>query len=178
MRALRHLFAVLLFATMSVVASVVHAQVSETQVKAAFLPRFARYVTWPSNVRPAGAEPMTLCVIGRDPFGRLLDGAAASQAVDGRRIVIRRISQVGKAGGCHIAFLQGDQNQSTGQMLAALAGRPVLTVTDARAGPQRGIVHFLVVDGRVRFFIDQARAERQNLAISSRLLALAVRVAQ
>ena len=75
------------------------ADVSASDVKAAFLPRFARYVTWPPSASPSGPEPFVLCVIGDDPFGNEIDSAARSQAVDGRRIVVRRIASAGSAGG-------------------------------------------------------------------------------
>jgi hypothetical protein len=149
---------------------------SETTVKAAFLPRFARYVGWPASVRPAPGAPVVLCIIGRDPFGSLVEQAARSQGVDGHAIVVRRLPNVAGARGCHLAFVGGSSEQPAGQMLAALGGLPVLTITDARSGPQRGLIHFALVSGRVRFFIDEAAAARRGLSISSRLLGLAVAV--
>lgn len=154
------------------------AQPSEEAVKAAFLPRFARYVTWPAASVPAAGAPFTLCVLGRDPFGRMLDQASGSELIDGHRVSVRRINAPGQSGGCHLVFVQGAQPQDTGRMLAAMRRQPVLTVTDARAGPQRGIIHFTVVGGRVRFFIDDAAAAERGLTISSRLLALAAGVRQ
>jgi hypothetical protein len=154
------------------------AQPSETTVKAAFLPRFARYVTWPPPVRPGAAQPFQLCVVGVDPFGRALDQAAAGQTVDGRAVTVRRVPSASGAAGCHVACVQGASAQATGQLLAGLSRLPVLTVTDARSGAQRGMIHFSIVSGRVRFFIDDAVAADRGLAISSRLLALAVGVRQ
>jgi hypothetical protein len=154
------------------------AEVSETAVKAAFLPRFARYVSWPAAAMPKGSDPFVLCVVGDDPFGATLDQAARSQSVDGRRIVVRRLETAADADGCQIAFVDGTRSQPTGQLLAAFARKPVLTVTDASNGGQRGLVHFTVANGRVRFFIDQAGAEQRGLTISSRLLALAIGVTQ
>jgi hypothetical protein len=61
-------------------------------------------------------------------------------------------------------------------VLAAVRGLPILTITDARSGTQRGIIHFALVSGRVRFFIDEAAAAQRGLSISSRLLNLAVAV--
>lgn len=149
-----------------------HAQPTDTAVKAAFLPRFARYVNWPTGAMPKGSDPFVLCVIGSDPFGAALDDAARSQLVDGRRIVVRRLSSAAGADACQIAFAQN------AQALQALARKPVLTVTDAMNGGPRGIVQFTIVGGRVRFFIDQAAAAQRGLSISSRLLALALGVRQ
>jgi len=149
------------------------AQPTDTAVKAAFLPRFARYVTWPPAAMPKGSDPFVLCVVGRDPFGAMLDDAARSQLIDGRRIVVHRLDAGASTEGCHIAFLSPGGGQ-----VVTTPGRPVLTVTDAANGSARGIIHFIVSGGRVRFFIDQRSAAQRGLGISSRLLALAVGVRQ
>ena len=154
------------------------AQASDAAVKAAFLPRFARYVTWPPAAAPKGSNPFVLCVIGSDPFGSMLDDAARSQSVDGRRIAVRRLDGAGGADGCQIAFIGGSKGQPPGQVLGALAGKPLLTVTDGGTGGPRGMIHFAVVGGHVRFFIDEASAAQRGLSISSRLLALAIGVKQ
>lgn len=149
------------------------AEVSDTAVKAAFIPKFARYVTWPPSA--AGSGPLAICVIGDDPFGGALDQAASSQSVDGRPLVVKRLSSANGASVCAIAFVDGGH---TGETLAALGRQPILTVTDSRSSSQRGIIHFAVVGGRVRFYIDNAQAQARGLTISSRLLALAIRVNQ
>ena len=155
----------------ALVAPAARAEISDVAVKAAFLPRFARYVTWPRAAR--GNGPLVICVIGDDPFGGLLGQAASSQEVDGRPFVIRRLSTATGASDCAIAYVDGSR---TAELLTALGRQPILTVTDARSNPHRGIIHFAIVDGRVRFFIDNAQAQAHGLTISSRLLALAIGV--
>jgi YfiR/HmsC-like len=147
------------------------AQVSDVAVKAAFLPRFARYVTWPASAGTKG--PMTICVIGDDPFGAMLNQAVASQEVDGRPFDVKHLASAAGASVCSIAFVDGNR---TAETLTELGRQPVLTVTDSRSGGQRGIIHFAIVDGRVRFYIDNAQAQARGLTISSRLLALAIGV--
>jgi hypothetical protein len=148
-------------------------------VKATFLPKFARYVGWPAARQPGAGVPFTLCAIGgRDPFGRMLDAAAAAEQIDGHGVVVRRLADERGAAVCHLAYVQGRQPADTGRLLLALRGLPVLTVTDARAGPQRGMIHFTNLSGRVRFFINDAEAAQRGLTISSRLLALAAGVTQ
>ena len=149
------------------------AQPSETAVKAAFLTKFAAYVGWP---HPVQAGALSLCIVGSDPFGGLLDAAARGQQVDGRPIAVRRMPGTDGTDGCHIAFVQGPNAGKTAEMLQALRGRPILTVTDARAGAARGMIFFVVDGGRVRFHIDQAAAQQSGLSLSSRLLAIALTV--
>ncbi len=150
----------------------------EIQVKAAFLPKFAAYVNWPPNAFGAPDEPVILCIIGRDPFGRNLDEAAARQHVDLHPILIRRLESTAVAEPCNIAFLGGSTRQSAAAMLESLRAKPILTVTDDNLGSGRGMVHFTLKDGRVRFYIDDALAARSNLSISARLLSLAISVNQ
>ena len=151
------------------------AQPTDKAVKAAFLPRFFRYATWPPAAMPRGSDPFVLCVIGDDPFGASLDDAARSQSVDGRRIIVRRTAS---ADGCQIAFLAGGRGGSPAQLIDGVGRKPVLTVTDDAQGHRRGIIHFTIVGGRVRFFIDQAAASQRGIQLSSRLLALALAVHQ
>lgn len=154
------------------------AQPTETDIKAAFLPRFARYVTWPDFAVPGGSDPFVLCVIGNDPFGSALDLAARSQSVNGRRIIVRKLDSVASAAQCQIAYVSGNDDQPAAQVLAALRSLPVLTVTDSKGDGSRGVIHFAVVHGRVRFYIDEVQADARGLTISSRLLALAISVKQ
>ncbi len=149
------------------------AEVSDVAVKAAFIPKFARYVTWPASASARGQ--IVICVIGDDPFGNMLNQAIAGQSVDGHPFVIKRMSSASGASDCAIAFVDGSH---AGEALAALAHQPVLTITDSRSSSQHGVIHFAVVDGRVRFFIDNAQAQARGLTISSRLLALAIGVTQ
>jgi hypothetical protein len=157
-----------------------HAQQQPTEeaVKAAFLPKFARYVEWPQLAQPVQGAPFQLCVIGRNPFGRMIDAAAAGEQIDSHGVAVRHFASADGAGGCHIAFVTGATPAETSRMLAALGRQPVLTVTDARAGQAHGMIHFVMIGARVRFFIDEAAASERGLSISSRLLALAAQVRQ
>lgn len=170
------LLSVILLLALAASATRADAAPTDAAVKAAFLPRFARYVTWPAAARPVQPAPLVLCTVGRDPFGRLLEQSITGQEVDGHRILVRRLASATGIRLCHVAFVGGSPSQPTGQLLAAIGRQPILTVTDASYASQRGIIHFTIVSGRVRFFIDEAAAAERGLAISSRLLGLAVAV--
>ena len=154
------------------------AQPMEAAVKAAFLPKFAPYATWPSAWAPPAGSPLVLCIVGRDPFGTLIDEAVEGARRDASPIVVRRLARVERSSGCHIAYLGGSPVQPVAAALAAIAGAPMLTVTDARVGRDRGMLHFELRDGRVRFHIDDAAAARAQLGVSSKLLSLALTVRQ
>lgn len=170
------LIAALFLATQGSAATSARSTPSETAVKAAFLPKFAAYVNWPPGILGAPEDPVQLCIIGRDPFGAALDEAAARERIDQHPIVVRRLATAIGADRCQIAFVGGSAKQGVAPMLAALRGQPALTVTDAAMGAERGMIHFTLQGGRVRFHIDDDMAARSNLALSARLLSLALSV--
>jgi hypothetical protein len=153
-----------------------HAQPLELAVKATYLYKLAPFVNWPAMAWSAPNAPLVICVQGVDPFGPLLDRATAGQAVDQHPVVVRRVARLEAGSGCQIAYVAGGPAQSQGQALEAVDKAPVLTVTDEMRGGPKGIVHLLLDNGKVRFSIDAEQAQQSGVAISSKLLALAVAV--
>jgi hypothetical protein len=148
------------------------AQVART-VKATYLVRFGAFVSWPPSAFASGQDPFVLCVAGRDPFGPALRAAAAEQSVAGRRILIRSAQTPEQARACHLVYV-GAGGQAAVNALPARA--PVLVVTDAEITGREGMIHFVVVGGRVRFNVDLTATNAAGLQVSSRLLALAASV--
>src|SRR5262245_39214538 len=137
-------------------------------VKAAYLVRFAGYVDWPATAFATPEGPLTLCVVGEDPFGNLIDEAAAGQEVLGHPLLVRRLKAPPRDGGCHVAYA-GDDTRAQ-----RLRSAGMLVVTDGAATP--GMIHFVVRDGRVRFIVDDEAAAQSGLGISSKLLNVALSV--
>ena len=143
----------------------------EYSVKANYLVRFAAFVEWPSRAFATRQSPVVICVVGRDPFGNALDRAARAQTAYGRSLVVRRPDTADSVAGCHILYVGRG-----GGDLVPDSPRPVLLVTDSGVSAERGMIHFVIDDERVRFHIDLQSASRGGLSISSRLLNLALSV--
>jgi hypothetical protein len=148
----------------------------EYAVKAAYLTKFIPFIQWPEDAFASSAAPVTICVLGPDPFGASLDKAAAGGAKSvARPIAVRRLAELDPAAPCHILFI-ADGNLTDGA-LEAMKGRAVVTVTDTEAAP-RGVISFVVVGNRVRFDVDDSLAAQGGLVVSSKLLGLARSVKQ
>jgi hypothetical protein len=149
----------------------------ELAVKATYLYKLAPFVSWPPGAFSGPNAPLVICVQGADPFGAVLDRATNGQAVGTHPVIVRRLPKLDPDSGCEIAYLAGGPAQTQAQALQAVEGQPVLTVTDeTRGAGVIGIVHLRMEAGKVRFSIDAGQAEANGVAISSKLLALAVRV--
>jgi hypothetical protein len=147
---------------------------SEYEVKAACLYKFARYVEWPVGSFADDQAPVIIGVIGRDPFGPILDRIVAGKVVQGRSVEIERIDSVGKLKTCHILFISSSERLRLAKHLEGLNRASVLTVSElewfARSG---GMIRLKIDQERIRFEVNVDNARRAGLRISSRLLKLA-----
>jgi YfiR/HmsC-like len=148
----------------------------EYAVKATFLYKFAFFVEWPPGSFARDTSPFNLCVVGPDPFAGRIQEAVSGQSVGRHPIVLRQLAKAERQSDCQVMFVSGRGSQSAAQALEAVSGTATLTITDSAFGSTGGIMHFVIVDDRVSFDIDNAAATRNHLVISSKLLALARRV--
>jgi hypothetical protein len=151
--------------------------ISQYALQAAYLFKFGAFVEWPASSFAAPNSPLVLCVQGNDPLGDGLEKSLEDKLIGGRPLVVHRIKTASQEAGCHILYIAAGEAKQAREILGTLRGSPVLTVTDtAAAGDQGEIIHFVISDNRVRFNIDDQAAAAGGLAISSRLLSLAVSV--
>jgi hypothetical protein len=169
-RAPRTLLAGLAALTLSAGATSAQDNAVEYGVKGAYLYKFLPFIEWPATAFAAPNAPLTICILGHDPFGPVLDKAVADQHVEARAIVVRRIEAPDAA--CQVVFVGIADAQGEAAALQALQGKPVLTVTDSGALVP-GIIAFAIEANHVRFDIDDMAAAKSGLTISSKLLSLA-----
>jgi hypothetical protein len=159
-------------------AAQVHAQKpAEYQVKAAYLYGFGRFVEWPASATAAAPKAFVVCVLGDDPFGRLLDEVAAGAVMKDKPVSVQRISRVDESGPCHTLFISASEGARLGRILETLDHRPVLTVSDAPQFAQRGgMIGFAAEGNRVRFTVNLAAAQDAGLQLNSELLRVAATI--
>ncbi|HSV74425.1 MAG TPA: YfiR family protein [Chthonomonadales bacterium] len=143
-------------------------------MKAAFTVNFVRFVEWPAGAFASASSPIVVGVVGRDPYGPVLDRVLAGQRVGGRSFVTRRLRWDQDLSACHVLLVPGSERSRLGALRTAIKGAPVLTVGETPGFAQRhGIVNFVVEQSHVRFEINVDEARRARLTFSSKLLALA-----
>ena len=146
----------------------------EYQVKAAYLFNFAKFVEWPKKAFADENTPITIGILGDDPFGPALDSLAASQEIQGREIVVRRFSRIDGIENGQILFISRNREKLLSDILGRLEGKCVLTVSETRTFAfDGGMINFVIIDDKVRFEINVKAAERAKLNLSSKLLRVA-----
>ncbi len=152
------------------------ARISERSVKAAFLYKFASYVQWPDTDAKTDA-PITIGVIGATDFARELAEITANRTVSSRPISVRRLTTANSLDGLEILFIAKEERDHLSQVLAAARDRPILTVTESEGGLSSGsIINFTLDQDRVRFEVSLYAAEKSQLRLNARLLAVAQEV--
>jgi hypothetical protein len=147
---------------------------SEYEIKAAYLFNFTRFVTWPAAAFDRVDSPFVICILGADPFGAALDRTIAGETADGHPLRIRRIPSPRDAADCQIVFAAAGRSNGSGDMIAALADRPVLTVGDDEAfALAGGMVAFRFDRQTVRLTVNPPALKRAGLSMSSQVLRLA-----
>jgi hypothetical protein len=148
----------------------------EYEVKAAFLENFGRFVSWPGAVlRPD--SPFIIGIVGDDPFGARLDGVMERHSIDGHPVRVVHLRWNDMLSTCQILFVASSEVNHVPQILAAVAGFPVLTVADFDAFTRRGgAIELKMAGDRVRFDINAGATSAAGLRVSSKLLTLAVHV--
>ena len=147
---------------------------SEYHVKAAFLFNFAKFVEWPAVSFKDARDPISICILGKNPFGNTLAEAVKGKDIDGRALVVRVAQDVKETCGCHILFISASERKRVRSALDTVSRHGILTVgeTDTFTA-DGGVINFIIDGEKVHFQVNMPAAEREQLRISSKLLGLA-----
>lgn len=146
----------------------------ERAVKSVYLFKFGDYVEWPEGTLAEG-QPFAIGVLGRDPLGTTLDDAVRGRTVGGRSIVVRRFDRLADVRDIHVLYISPSRAEGSEEILSALDGRRILTVSEKLADAG-AIIEFVRQESKVRFEIDAAAAQRAGLKLRSELMSLALAV--
>ena len=141
----------------------------ESQVKAAFLFNFAKFVQWPGM--PTG--PLVLGVAGDERLAEVLEVLVKGRAFEGRRFEVRALRHADDPAGCDLLYIAPSRDREDTDLLQRTNGA-VLTVGETvRFLRDGGMVRLFREDSRVRFQIDARTAQKAGLRVHAQLLSLA-----
>ena len=148
---------------------------TETQIKAAYLYNFGKFVTG-SGTATAGSD-YQICILGKDPFGPVLDSTVAGERIGGKPVRVARLSSVQGAAPCNVLYISPSEAGRLSSILQATQRMSVLTVSDIpRFAERGGTIGLVNHEGKIRFEVNRASAQQRQLNLSSELLKVAIRV--
>jgi hypothetical protein len=149
----------------------------ESQVKAAYLFNFLKFVEWPGNPVVDGQGKWVIGIVGDSPVGGELARLAERKSALNRDLQVKKLRATDDLRACNILFISESERKRLPLIFAALRGSSVMTVADMHHFIESGgMVQLVVEDARVRLTIDVGATDRARLKVSSKLMALTLAV--
>jgi hypothetical protein len=151
----------------------------EYQIKAAYCYKFLFFSEWPHEDDTATPGTITVGVVGDQSAERAFSELEGQEV---RGEVVRVIELDSTAPGddlrrCRLLFIARGSAPSTRDLLRRLGSSPVLTVGEAEDfAANGGMIELVLRDGKVRFIVNRAAAERVGISFRARFLRLAEQV--
>jgi YfiR/HmsC-like len=160
-----------------------HAQISEYEIKAAFLFNFALF-TQPIPTAVLSPKPEAsgddvayrICIHGKDPFGAAIK-SLATRKVARRPIVVVQGVAVEELKACQMVYIGEAEREATRRAVAAVSGLPIITVAELKEFPAPTVMfNLMLLDEKVAFQVNTVAAKSQLMDVSAKLIRLAKNV--
>ena len=154
-------------------AGVAYAQERPThEIHAAMVYNFIKYVQWPDEGQ--GGE-FVVGVIGDDNVFNTLKSWYDGKPKGGKKYVIKKLASAEESSGCQVVYVGRSKNKDFETIKASTLGKSILTVTDGNGMGKKGsCINFKVIDGKLKFELNQGTVSGSNLKISSQLSSMAI----
>jgi hypothetical protein len=147
--------------------------------KAALFRVFSQYIQWPehSNLKDL-SKPFVIGVIGRNPFGSILDKAYSQMEykIKNKYVEIHFIEKIGDEDleSCNILFLSKTVKKELEKILLITSKKPILTIAETKGFAEKGVLFNLYVcKNKFCFEINALTLRESRLIIDSQLLSAA-----
>jgi YfiR/HmsC-like len=142
------------------------------ELHSAMLFNFMKYIQWPNE---ADAGEFVLGVLGEDDVFNTLKSRYDGKPKGAKKYVVKKLSSAAEAASCQVVYLGKFKSKEFDAVKTAVTGKPILTVTDSNNLGQKGsCINFKVIDGKLKFELNNASVSGASLKVSSQLTSLAI----
>lgn len=142
------------------------------EIYAAMLYNFIKYVQWPDETAPG---EFVVGVIGDENLFNTLKTWYDGKPKGNKKYVIRKLENGADAAACQVVYIGKSKNREFENIKASTTGKAILTITDANGLGQKGsCINFKVIDGKLKFELNQGTFTTSNLKVSNQLTSMAI----
>jgi hypothetical protein len=142
------------------------------EIHAAMLFNFIKYIQWPNEGDPG---EFVVGVIGDDNVYNTLTQWYNGKPKGSKKYVIKKLTSVEESGNCQVVYVGKSKSRDFENIKNSVSGKSILTITDGSGLGQKGsCINFKVIDGKLKFELNQATVTSSNLKISSQLSSMAI----
>lgn len=142
------------------------------EIHAAMLYNFIKYVQWPNEAE--GGE-FVVGVLGEDDVFNTLKTWYDGKPKGTKKYVIKKLGSAAEAATCQVVYLGKTKSKEFENIKNSVTGKSVLTITDGNGLGQKGsCINFKVIDGKLKFELNQTTVNSSNLKVSGQLSSMAI----
>ena len=142
------------------------------EIHAAMLYNFIKYVQWPNETEPGD---FVVGVIGEENVFNTLKSWYDGKPKGTKKYVIKKLASATEAGDCQVVYVGKSKSKEFENIKNSVAGKSVLTITDGNGLGQKGsCINFKVIDGKLKFELNQGVLSTANLKVSGQLTSMAI----
>ncbi len=169
---MKKLVIILMFLTGFSVTSFAQTEKPLHEIHAAMIFNFLKYIQWPDE--GAGGD-FVVGVMGEDDVFNTLKSYYDGKPKGAKKYVIKKLADPSEAAGCAVVYLGKNKGKEFDNIKNAVAGKSVLTITDSfNLGKKGSCINLKVVDGKLKFEINQASVSAATLKVSGQLTSMAI----
>jgi len=142
---------------------------------AAFIYKCALYVKWPNLDE---SDTFVIHVLGESSLTGALQRVAELKKIGGKKlVVVARDAVQDSLETCHILYVSPSMEDQLEAIHEANRGKHVLTIGDTEGFAKKGVaINFVLVEGKLKFEINQEALALADLRASSQFLKLGILV--
>jgi len=133
---------------------------------------FIKYVQWPNE---ADGGDGVVGVIGDDNVYNTLNQWYNGKTKGSKKYVIKKLGSAAESSQCQVVYVGKSKNKDFDDIKTVIGDKSILTVTDGNGLGQKGsCINFKVIDGKLKFELNQSTLTSSNLKVSSQLSSMAI----
>jgi hypothetical protein len=142
------------------------------EIHAAMLYNFIKYIQWPNE---AEGGDFVVGVVGDENILATLKQWYDGKPKGNKKYVIKKVASTEDATTCQVIYIGKFKNKEFENIKNTISGKSVLTITDGNGMGQKGsCINFKVVDGKLKFELNQSAVSGANLKVSTQLSSMAI----
>lgn len=146
---------------------------SQTEkIEAAFIYNFTSLVNWPDSYHSGN---FVIAVLGSSPIAKELEEIAKQKKAGAQTIVVKKVSSVAEVGNAHMVFVSDGQISKLGDLVGSSSSTLIITES-AGAASKGSMINFVQVSDKLRFELNESKANSKNLKLAPTLLKLGIPV--
>ena len=169
---MKRILPVLTFLLVSGLAGFAQTEKPMHEIHAQMIYNFIKYIQWPNDSEPG---EFVVGIIGEDDVFNTLKSYYDGKPKGAKKYSIRKLSGAEEASTCAVVYIGKNKSGQFENVKNSVTGKPILTITDSfNLGKKGSCINFKVIDGKLKFELNQASVTSSTLKVASQLSSMAI----